>query len=203
MRPEQRREIEEAYRGWAESYDRLMRRTYHRVERAISKVHLLRHLPELPGGLRLGAGSGDAIRAVELIQEGRAGRGVAADLSPDMLRLARKRVAWTEAPIDLLRADVTSLPFPDRSFDVVLCLGGVVSHCPDHHQAVRELCRVVREGGHIALSVDGRAVGFRTAMRARSQRALRSLLATGTARIFHHPTFPFEVHFFTPEGIRI
>lgn len=53
---------------------------------------------------------------------------------------------------DLLRRDVdvqldiTSLPFDDDSFDVVLC-SHVLEHVPDDRAAMREMRRVLRPGG--------------------------------------------------------
>ena len=47
---------------------------------------------------------------------------------------------------------VTSLPFPDRSFDFVVC-SGVVHHTPDPERCIRELARVLRPGGRLYLSV--------------------------------------------------
>lgn len=201
MKSEHRRRVAAAYRGWSASYDRLMRRTYHRVERAITRDHLLGLLPEAPGGLLLDAGGGDGAHSFPLLREGRAARGVLLDLSPEMLDLARRRVSRREAPVALVRGDVGELPFPDGTFDVSLCLGGVLSHCPDHGRALDELMRVTRPGGRLAVSVDNLAVGIRTACRARDPAALAALLERGAAPVFHHPSFPFEVRFFTPEEL--
>lgn len=45
-----------------------------------------------------------------------------------------------------VKADITDLPFPDESFDVVLC-SHVLEHVPDDGKAMRELYRVLRPGG--------------------------------------------------------
>jgi SAM-dependent methyltransferase len=39
--------------------------------------------------------------------------------------------------------DVTALPFPDRSFDVVLCIR-LLTHCDRWRELIAELCRVAR-----------------------------------------------------------
>jgi len=195
-------EVEQAYAKWAESYDRLMRRTYQRVERAISRAHILKHLPTAPQATLLDAGGGDAIRAVELLDAERAGSALVLDLSMDMLRLARKRTGWTEAPVELARGDLSRLPLADGAFDVTISLGGAVSHCEEFGAALSELSRVTRPGGHVVVSVDGRAVAIRTATRARNPEQLRSILDHGSARLFHHRRFPFSVHFFTPDEFR-
>jgi len=201
MDADQRARVQQAYREWSGSYDRLMRRTYQRVERAISRVHLLRHLPHRPEGRLLDAGGGDGVRSAELIRDGKAGRAVVLDVSPHMLELARRRRRDPE-PIDLALGDVCTLPFPDDSFDLVVALGGVASHCPQHGHALRELGRVTRRGGHLVVSVDGLAAGLRAARLQRRADLLDDLLATGTARIFHLHPYPFDVHFFTPDELR-
>jgi SAM-dependent methyltransferase len=51
-----------------------------------------------------------------------------------------------------VRADVTALPFDDRSFDLVLCIH-VLEHVPDDRAAIRELFRVLRPGGTAVLQL--------------------------------------------------
>ncbi len=46
-----------------------------------------------------------------------------------------------------------ALSFPDGSFDVVVC-NNVLDHVEDAQRSVAELCRVVRRGGVLGLSVD-------------------------------------------------
>lgn len=46
----------------------------------------------------------------------------------------------------MVKADITDLPFPDASFDVILC-SHVLEHVVDDRKAMRELYRVLRTGG--------------------------------------------------------
>lgn len=58
--------------------------------------------------------------------------------------------AWDTTKIDLV-SDITSIPAEDKSFDVVLCTE-VLEHVPDPAMAVRELSRLVKEGGQLILT---------------------------------------------------
>lgn len=49
-------------------------------------------------------------------------------------------------------AEITALPFPDRSFDLV-CAFDIVEHVEDDRQAFRELERIARDGAAFVFSV--------------------------------------------------
>jgi SAM-dependent methyltransferase len=52
----------------------------------------------------------------------------------------------------LLKGDITSLPFKDASFDKIIC-SEVLEHVPDDIQGIRELVRVLKDDGTLAVSV--------------------------------------------------
>ncbi|MHB8643453.1 MAG: methyltransferase domain-containing protein [Gaiellaceae bacterium] len=93
--------------------------------------------------LNAGAGQGSFTRRLEL-------RGFAVtstDVSEDALGLLRTRAA---GPV--VAAPLEALPFADDAFDAAV-LGEVLEHIEDHEQALREVARVVRPGGVVAISV--------------------------------------------------
>jgi ubiquinone/menaquinone biosynthesis C-methylase UbiE len=57
---------------------------------------------------------------------------------------------WDTKRIDIV-SDITSIPAPDRSFDVVLCTE-VLEHVADPVAAIQELSRLLKPGGHIILT---------------------------------------------------
>ena len=81
----------------------------------------------------------------------RFGNVVGIDYVPALLQRARERAAAERLTIDFVEGDAEALPFPEGSFDVVLSTFGVM-FAPDQQRAARELTRVVRRGGTIALA---------------------------------------------------
>jgi ubiquinone/menaquinone biosynthesis C-methylase UbiE/predicted ester cyclase len=73
------------------------------------------------------------------------------ELSPEMAELGRRRAADLGLEIDMQVGDAESLPFPDQSFDTVVCTYGLCT-IPDDAAAVREAKRVLRPGGRILLA---------------------------------------------------
>jgi SAM-dependent methyltransferase len=76
------------------------------------------------------------------------GRVVGLDLNHGMLAVARR----ARPDLEWRQGDVASLPFADGSFDAVLCQMALMFF-PDRVRAVREMARVGRPGGVVALAV--------------------------------------------------
>ena len=74
------------------------------------------------------------------------GRAVGIDLSPGGL------VRANQAGRSVARADVTRMPLPSATFDVVTSFD-VLQCVPDDVEAVREMARVCRAGGRIVVTV--------------------------------------------------
>jgi SAM-dependent methyltransferase len=93
--------------------------------------------------LEMAAGTGRVTRHIaEKI--GNEARLIATDINPNMLNIARKQV---DAPnIEFLVADSQDLPFPDNSFDCVICQFGFM-FLPDKQKGFNEAWRVLKPGG--------------------------------------------------------
>lgn len=102
-----------------------------------------------PGDAVLDAGCGTG-RALPPLREavGPTGTVIGADLTPEMLDEAVR--AGRGKAATLLRADVARLPLRAGSLDAVFG-AGLVSHLADPATDLRELARVVRPGGRLAL----------------------------------------------------
>jgi ubiquinone/menaquinone biosynthesis C-methylase UbiE/predicted ester cyclase len=73
------------------------------------------------------------------------------ELSPEMAALGRARADDLGREFEMVVGDATALPFPDESFDTVVCTYGLCT-IPDDAAAVREAKRVLRPGGRILLA---------------------------------------------------
>jgi SAM-dependent methyltransferase len=57
-----------------------------------------------------------------------------------------------QSPLSDVHADICALPFRDDEFDAVIC-NHVLEHVPDDRAAMRELRRILRQGGFAILMV--------------------------------------------------
>jgi SAM-dependent methyltransferase len=104
--------------------------------------------------LDVGCGSGaSAIPAA--IDVGPQGRVTGIDLAERLLAIARsKSLAQNLLNVDFQRADMTALGYPDASFDTVVSVFSLF-FVTDMVAGVRELWRVLRPGGKLAITTWG------------------------------------------------
>jgi SAM-dependent methyltransferase len=107
-----------------------------------------------PGQLLLDAGCGEGRHCFGALERG--ARVVGLDLDLDSLRKAagalRFRGREKRALAAMLQGDAFRLPFADASFDRVIC-AEVMEHVHDYRGAARELARVTRPGGRVAVTI--------------------------------------------------
>lgn len=97
--------------------------------------------------LLLDLGCGPATFSKVLAEKGFRVYGV--DYSEEMIEIAKKRTPGLK--IDFKTADIYNLPFSDNFFDIVICLG-VFQHLEEPKKAVREIKRVLRKDGFLAIT---------------------------------------------------
>ena len=114
---------------------------------------LLRAAGVAPGMRVLDIATGTGLSAeAALGAVGPAGHVTAADVSPPMIAKARERLAHVPN-VSISVEDGQALPFPDESFDAVLCNLGLMFF-PDPVRGLIEFRRVLRRGGRVAVSVN-------------------------------------------------
>jgi ubiquinone/menaquinone biosynthesis C-methylase UbiE len=131
-----------SYDRWLDAYERLMMIGAHR-DRLLSRAH--------GRTLEVGVGSGRNLAAYPVDAQV-----TGIDISPAMLEIAKSRASQLGRVIDLRVGDAQDLDFPDGSFDTAVAIL-VLSAVPDHHQAIREIKRVLRADGRLLVLDHGRS----------------------------------------------
>jgi ubiquinone/menaquinone biosynthesis C-methylase UbiE len=136
---EELRSTQAYYDRFSNSYERERRRGYHRLIDDL-ELELVRRYGT--GRDILEAGCGTGLLLAEAARIGRSAIGV--DLSHGMLLRARER------GLRIVQGSLAALPLPDSSVDLVYSMK-VLAHVPAIREAVAELARVTRPGGHLLL----------------------------------------------------
>ncbi len=162
----------EAYDRYPDrEWERLIGGAQARLEYVITTHVIGTHLPPDRPLRMLDAGGGPGRYTIDLAQQGH--RVTLLDLSPNLLDLARRKIAEAGAEVaanvdGVIEGSITDLSrFADGEFDAVLCLGGPLSHLIDHGdrtQAIAELRRVTNPSAPIFISVMNRLGAFRSAV---------------------------------------
>lgn len=118
----------------------------------------LNHLSLTPGDrvLDLGCGEGRHIHGLHMLGGIDA---IGVDLDEASLQKARDGLATLPPRRDgdfhmtqFMRGDATGLPFPDASFDALIC-SEVLEHLPDVNAALAEIRRVLKPDGRLCITV--------------------------------------------------
>ncbi len=134
--------VRAAYRRWAGVYDA----AFGGIS-AVGRRRAVLAVNRLPGSRVLEVGVGTGL-ALSHYAEGKRITGI--DLSAEMLRIARARVARQKIPgvEALLEMDAEAMAFGDGEFDIAVAMF-VASVVPRPRQLMAEMRRVVRPGGHL------------------------------------------------------
>lgn len=99
----------------------------------------------------LGSGEGmDCLIASDLV--GPKGKVVGVDMTPEMLDSARKRAnEKKKLNVEFRMGEIEHLPAADNTFDAIIS-NCVINLSPDKEQVFKEIFRVLRGGGRIAIS---------------------------------------------------
>ncbi|HET6400648.1 MAG TPA: class I SAM-dependent methyltransferase [Candidatus Kapabacteria bacterium] len=151
-------------------YDALGEREWERFERnAATRVSLATHLHYLrqyihAGDSVLDIGAGPGRFTIELAKLG--ANIIVGDISKAQLELNARKVseAGFESSVhERVQCDIVNLSmFADSSFDAVVAYGGPISYALDRaNDAIGEMLRVTKAGGHVLLSVMSRLGALR------------------------------------------
>jgi len=134
MREEQTRAYYDEFSAW---YERERGHGYHGLIDDL-EVHVAEAYARHARVLEVGCGTGLILARVGRV----AARAVGIDISPGMLRAARRR------GLHVVQGVATALPFADASFDLVYSFK-VLAHVPEIETALAEMGRVCAPGGTV------------------------------------------------------
>lgn len=193
-------DVRRAYKRWAPVYDATFGKFVEAgVKQATARAN------QLDGRLlEVGVGTGLALPHYK-----RSLKVTGVDLSPDMLKRARERIAKrrvhnVEALIEM---DATKLAFADASFDIAVAMY-VMTVVPDPVAVMSELARVTKPGGRVLIvnhfsvekglrgAVEKKLAGFADVLGWRPEFPVETLLADPRLKLVDkRPVRPFG--FFT------
>ena len=144
-------QVEQMFDNIAPSYDKLNHRLSWNIDKGWRRKAIRQLEPFKPQSLLdIATGTGDfAILAAEMLRPARL---VGADISEGMMEVGRKKVRekGLDGIISFEREDCTALSYPEATFDAVTAAFGIRNFA-DLDKGLREMCRVLKEGGHLSI----------------------------------------------------
>lgn len=151
QRGEKAAQVEQMFDNIAPTYDKLNHRLSWDIDRGWRKKAIQQLAPHQPQTiLDIATGTGDfAILAAEMLHPVKL---IGADISEGMMQIGREKVAQKglDSIIDFAKEDCLALSYPDGSFDAVTAAFGIRNFA-DLDKGLREMCRVLKPGGHLSI----------------------------------------------------
>lgn len=144
-------QVEQMFDKIAPTYDKLNHRLSWNIDKGWRKKAVAQLSPYSPKRLLdIATGTGDF--AIQLAQALHPEEIVGADLSEGMMEVGREKVASAglEEIVQFAKEDCMQLSFADNTFDAVTAAFGIRNFA-DLEQGLREMCRVLRPGGHLSV----------------------------------------------------
>ena len=144
-------QVEQMFDNIAPSYDKLNHRLSWNIDKGWRRKAIRQLAPYQPQEmLDIATGTGDfAIMAAEMLTPRRL---VGADISEGMMAVGRQKVKarGLDGVVSFEREDSTALTYADGTFDAVTAAFGIRNFA-DLDQGLREMCRVLKPGGHLSI----------------------------------------------------
>ena len=144
-------QVEQMFDNIAPSYDKLNHRLSWNIDKGWRRKAIQRLAPYKPQTLLdIATGTGDfAILAAEMLKPDKL---VGADISEGMMEIGRQKVRekGLDSIISFEKEDCTALSYPEATFDAVTAAFGIRNFA-DLDTGLREMCRVLKTGGHLSI----------------------------------------------------
>ncbi len=131
------------FNSWAKLYDRILFLPFYRANK-----YLIESLSPIPSSKLLDVGCGTGILLHQLFKKDKSLELFGIDISEEMVRVANRKFVNTSVFIQ--KNSVMNLPFENNYFDFVTCAFSFHHH-PDSEASLREMSRVLKPGGKLAL----------------------------------------------------
>ena len=148
---EKAQQVEQMFDNIAPTYDTLNHRLSWDIDRGWRRKAIQQLAPYKPQTmLDIATGTGDfAILAAQMLHPQKL---VGADISEGMMAVGREKVEklGLQEIISFEKEDCLALSYPDESFDAVTAAFGIRNFA-DLDKGLREMCRVLKKGGHLSI----------------------------------------------------
>jgi ubiquinone/menaquinone biosynthesis C-methylase UbiE len=193
----QKESVREAYRKWAPGIQIHHEDAFHVMTQAFTEMTLRTYVLPLPKNTPiLDLGGGDGQWSLYLAKNGFTHIALA-DISPELLEIARKQAeqANITGNINFQEVDIENMRISSR-YPLVLCLGGVLSHCLNYKQALQNIYDVLDDNGVGIISVDSFYEAKITAQFIEDTKELEELMTKGISRQFFQSRLPYYSKYF-------